>query len=157
MTTQQIISAIPLAYLLVGAIPVLVINARQSRVPNKFVVPLLFITLATSTTNAVLFGTWANWGIGLLASLFMLIGMTIWHERSGTIGMGDVKLITTGLLIICSVSLLHALIYLGAVVLAFILVWLVMLFVLRDIERLVKVAPVILVIIIGVSSSALFA
>lgn len=157
MTTQQIISAIPLAYLSLGFIPLVILNFRQNRVPNKFLMPVFLITLITNTTTAIMFGTWVNWGVSILSSVLLLIGLVIWHHRSGQIGMGDIKLIVFGLFMISSVSLMYSLIYLGSVILGFVLLGLALFFFSKKRETIVRVAPMLLAIIISIGSLAVFA
>jgi leader peptidase (prepilin peptidase)/N-methyltransferase len=83
------------AYLAVFTIPLVVIDLRQRRLPNKITLPAIAISLL----GVVLSGEWAKAGVGLLcAGLLFGIGTTL--SIRGWLGMGDVKLLVSiGLLL----------------------------------------------------------
>ena len=88
---QTIISMLPIAYVAATAIPLMVIDFKQHRLPNKIVLPMIALTLLTQLTLAVWTGAWASLGISLgLGLAVMVLGVVA--NYYDWVGMGDVKL-----------------------------------------------------------------
>jgi leader peptidase (prepilin peptidase)/N-methyltransferase len=81
------------AYLLAVAWPLARTDMREHRLPNRLTLPLLPIALAGQVLAAIATGEWSRIGVSLgWAVVAFVIGLGI--NRIGTLGMGDVKLIT---------------------------------------------------------------
>ena len=80
-------------YLLVVAWPLARTDIREHRLPNKYTLPLLPIALLGQVLAASFTGEWSRLGVALgWAVVAFVVGLGI--NRMGTLGMGDVKLIT---------------------------------------------------------------
>ena len=80
-------------YLVAVAWPLARTDIREHRLPNKLTLPLLPIALFGQVLAAWLCGEWSRLGIALgWAVVSFVVGLGI--NRIGTLGMGDVKLIT---------------------------------------------------------------
>lgn len=103
--TNETLLFIPVAYLIAIAYPLLVIDIKTHRLPNKLVLPLFPIWLLTSITYVVLTGDWWNALLMplLLSFAYLLIGTVANYFH--WIGMGDVKLITAMVLSLSWASL----------------------------------------------------
>jgi leader peptidase (prepilin peptidase) / N-methyltransferase len=83
------------AYLAVFTIPLVVIDLKQRRLPNKITLPAIAVTLV----GIALSGEWAKLGVGLLCAA-LLFGVGTALSIKGWLGMGDVKLLVSiGLLL----------------------------------------------------------
>ena len=104
MNTQTLLF-IPVAYLIAIAVPLLVIDIKEHRLPNKLVLPLFPIWLLTSITYVVLTADWWNALLMplLLAIAYFIVGIVANYFE--WIGMGDVKLITAMVLSLSWTSL----------------------------------------------------
>lgn len=81
------------AYLLAVAWPLARTDIREHRLPNRLTLPLLPIALVGQLVAAVASGQWSKLAISLgWAVAAFAVGLAI--NRVGTLGMGDVKLIT---------------------------------------------------------------
>jgi leader peptidase (prepilin peptidase)/N-methyltransferase len=88
---QTILSMLPVAYVAATAIPLVAIDIKQHRLPNKIVLPMIALTLLTQLTLAVWTGAWASLGISLgLGLAVMVLGVVA--NYYDWVGMGDVKL-----------------------------------------------------------------
>lgn len=91
MSTLDIVALIPLAYLAVVAIPLIITDVREHRLPNKFVLPFIAISFLTSIAVAIISGDW----IRLLITVgfaFAILFIGIYLSGRDVVGMGDVKL-----------------------------------------------------------------
>lgn len=80
-------------YLLAVAWPLARTDIREHRLPNKYTLPLLPIALVGQALAASFTGQWSRLGVALgWAVVAFVVGLGI--NRMGTLGMGDVKLIT---------------------------------------------------------------
>ena len=80
-------------YLLAVAWPLARTDIREHRLPNKYTLPLLPIALVGQVLAASFTGEWSRLGVALgWAVVAFVVGLGI--NRMGTLGMGDVKLIT---------------------------------------------------------------
>lgn len=78
------------AYLAVFSIPLIVIDIRERRLPNKITLPGIAVTLL----GLGLAGDWLRFGIAVgLACLVFLVGTLV--SMRGWLGMGDVKLLVS--------------------------------------------------------------
>jgi len=107
---QILISLVPIAYVAGMAIPVLIIDLKEHRVPNKVVMPLLLLTLLCWLTLAVWQGKWAELGLSVLVFLGLMF-MGIILNYFDWLGMGDVKCMATLGLIIAWFSVPASLIF----------------------------------------------
>jgi len=90
-TLLDIIVLVPLAYLAVIAIPLVVTDIKEHRLPNKFVLPFILISFLTSFAVAVISADWIRFLITFgVAVAILFIG--IYLNGRDVIGMGDVKL-----------------------------------------------------------------
>ena len=81
------------AYLAAVAWPLARTDIREHRLPNKYTLPLLPIALFGQVLAALFAGEWSRLGIALgWALVSFVVGLAI--NRIGTLGMGDVKLIS---------------------------------------------------------------
>ncbi len=104
-------------YLVAVAYRLSVIDIREHRLPNRLVLPAFPIALAGHLIASALAKAWFNLLVALACGLLaLLIGLAA--NRWATLGMGDVKLITTISLSLGWFSFLAPLI---AVVLAFVI------------------------------------
>ena len=90
---------VPIVYLALVAIPLIVIDIREHRLPNKLVIPAIPLTLVLWVIVASIEGKWGNLfialGIGLLT-----FGLGLGANRLLELGMGDVKLFTAMALVL---------------------------------------------------------
>lgn len=93
MSIPDIIYYLPLVYLAVVAIPLVVIDLQQHRLPNKIVLPFLLLALVCNVAVNAVNGTWLNLSasLGFPIAVF-IIGMVANYYN--WLGMGDVKLLT---------------------------------------------------------------
>jgi leader peptidase (prepilin peptidase)/N-methyltransferase len=95
----QIISLLPVIYVVVTAIPLIVIDLKEQRLPNKIVAPLILLTLASWLTLAIWQGKWAELGLAFaLAFGVFILGLCL--NFIDYVGMGDVKYATALTLIV---------------------------------------------------------
>ena len=88
---QTIISMLPVAYVAATVIPLVAIDIKEHRLPNKIVLPMIALTLLTQLTLTVWAGAWASLGISLgLGLAVMVLGVVA--NYYDWVGMGDVKL-----------------------------------------------------------------
>jgi leader peptidase (prepilin peptidase)/N-methyltransferase len=88
---QTIISMLPVAYVAATVIPLVAIDIKQHRLPNRIVLPMIALTLLTQLTLAVWTGAWASLGISVgLGLAVMVLGVVA--NYYDWVGMGDVKL-----------------------------------------------------------------
>ena len=80
-------------YLLAVAWPLARTDIREHRLPNRLTLPLLPVALFGQVLAAGFSGEWSRLGVSLgWAVVAFVVGLGI--NRIGTLGMGDVKLIT---------------------------------------------------------------
>jgi leader peptidase (prepilin peptidase)/N-methyltransferase len=121
---ETIISMLPVAYVAATAIPLLIVDIKEHRLPNKIVLPMIGIALLTHLVLAVWTGAWASLGVSVgLGFATLMLGIYLNYKEH--IGMGDVKLMTGLTMITAWFSPLIALMFLpllvviGAVVVIF--------------------------------------
>jgi leader peptidase (prepilin peptidase)/N-methyltransferase len=90
---ETIITGLPVAYIAVTALPLLVIDMKQHRLPNKIVLPMISITFVSQLSLAILTSAWATFGISL-GIAFVVFVLGVFMNYKNHIGMGDVKLLT---------------------------------------------------------------
>ena len=92
MSIIDIISLLPLAYLAVIALPLVVIDYEQHRLPNKIVLPFVATSFLSVLVVNIANQSWLNLllAVGIPLAAFIL-GMFL--NYYGYIGMGDIKLL----------------------------------------------------------------
>ena len=139
---ETVVSMLPLAYVVATAVPLLVVDIKQHRLPNKIVLPMIGITLLTHLILAVWTGAWASLGISVgLGFATLLLG--IYLNYKDHIGMGDVKLITALTMITAWFSPLIGLMFLPMIVLLGALLVLVVVYI-SPVIRNVPMGPTVL-------------
>jgi len=104
----DIISALPLVYLAVATIPLIVIDYKLHRLPNKIVLPFAALAFITAITVNVATQSWINLLLAVgLPFVWFIIGILL--NYFDVVGMGDVKFITALLLAVGVYSPLIAL------------------------------------------------
>ena len=104
---EKIIALLPVAHLAIILVPLLIIDAREHRLPNKIVLPLIAITFLSQLVSAIFYGAWATFGISLgLSFAALLLGLYMNYKQS--LGMGDVKLIAGLTMLLSSFTVLGA-------------------------------------------------
>jgi len=104
ITAEQIILAYPIAYLAVTGIPLIVIDIRERRLPNKITLPFIAMALLANLTASIVTANLAGFFFSVLVALLFGVAGTIFSYR-GWIGMGDVKLSVGMLLVVGYFSL----------------------------------------------------
>ena len=89
---QTVISMLPVAYVAATAVPLMVVDIKQHRLPNKIVLPMIAITLLSQLTLAIWTGAWASLGISV-GMFFGVLAIGLYLNYKDWIGMGDVKLL----------------------------------------------------------------
>ena len=108
MSILDIISALPLVYLAVATIPLIVIDYKLHRLPNKIVLPFAALAFITAITVNVATQSWINLLLAVgLPFVWFIIGLVL--NYFDVVGMGDVKFITALLLAVGVYSPLIAL------------------------------------------------
>lgn len=88
---KTFIAVMPLVYLAVMAIPLITIDIREHRLPNKIILPFIFTSLITDIVASFVSGEW--WRLGLALAVAFGIGIAgIVANYFDLIGMGDIKL-----------------------------------------------------------------
>ena len=91
MSVIDVIALLPLAMLAVVALPLVVIDYEQHRLPNKIVLPFVALSFLTVLVVNVANQSWLN--LLLAAGVPLLVAILgLYLNYTGWIGMGDVKL-----------------------------------------------------------------
>ena len=81
----------PLVYLAIVAIPLITIDIREHRLPNKIILPFIALGLVTDLVASFAGGEW--WRLGLALAVAFGIGIAgMVANYFDLIGMGDIKL-----------------------------------------------------------------
>jgi leader peptidase (prepilin peptidase)/N-methyltransferase len=97
MSILDIISALPLVYLAVATIPLVVIDYKLHRLPNKIVLPFAALAFITAIVVNVATQSWINLLLAVgLPFVWFIIGLVL--NYLDVVGMGDVKFVTALLL-----------------------------------------------------------
>jgi leader peptidase (prepilin peptidase)/N-methyltransferase len=108
MPILDIISALPLVYLAVATIPLIVIDYKLHRLPNKIVLPFAALAFITAIIVNVATQSWINLLLAVgLPFVWFIIGILL--NYFDVVGMGDVKFLTALLLAVGVYSPLIAL------------------------------------------------
>lgn len=116
---NTLIQFLPVAYFAVVAIPLVITDIREHRLPNKLTLPAIAITLGSWLLLAIDENRWHTFGVAV-GSAVIIFALGLGANRLGYLGMGDVKL-ATGLVLLLAwfVGLVAvALPVIGAVVVA---------------------------------------
>ena len=108
MSVIDIIALLPLAYLAVAALPLVVIDYEQHRLPNKIVLPFVALSFLTILVVNIANQSWLNLLLAVGLPLLVAI-LGLYLNYKGWIGMGDVKLFFGVLLAVSVYSPLTAL------------------------------------------------
>ncbi|CAB4128733.1 Prepilin type IV endopeptidase, peptidase domain containing protein [uncultured Caudovirales phage] len=88
---EIVFQVLPVLYLLLASVPLIVIDIREHRLPNKIVLPSIPLTFFSWLVLAIADGLWVKFVVALsCAILAFAIGFTL--NRFGLLGMGDAKL-----------------------------------------------------------------
>jgi leader peptidase (prepilin peptidase) / N-methyltransferase len=90
---EPLVAALGIFYLLAVSWALARTDIRERRLPNKFVLPAFPITLLGQLLAGIVFGNWLAMLFGFVCGLVGFL-TTLWLNRIGALGMGDVKLIT---------------------------------------------------------------
>jgi leader peptidase (prepilin peptidase)/N-methyltransferase len=94
-----LIAVMPLVYLAVMAIPLITIDIREHRLPNKIILPFIVMGVVTDLVASFIGGEW--WRLGLALAVAFGIGIAgIVANYFDLIGMGDIKLFFGSALVI---------------------------------------------------------
>lgn len=123
MNLADYVASIGSLYLFAVAWPLSVVDIREHRLPNKFVLPAFPITLIGLLVAAIIGNRWPQFGAALLSAVIAL-AVGLLANKFGSLGMGDVKLISATTLSLAWFSLLSPIIalVLGFVVAAVVIV-----------------------------------
>jgi leader peptidase (prepilin peptidase)/N-methyltransferase len=80
-------------YLLAVALPLARTDIREHRLPNKYTLPAIAISLIAELLAAAIGNQWFNFEVALICG-FIAFAVALLANRFATLGMGDVKLIT---------------------------------------------------------------
>jgi leader peptidase (prepilin peptidase)/N-methyltransferase len=97
---ETLLTLLPLSYVAGAAIPLMLIDIKEHRLPNKIVLPMIAVTFLSQLTLAIWTGAWASLGISV-GLAFAVLAVGIYMNYRDWIGMGDVKLMA-GLTMIAS-------------------------------------------------------
>ena len=90
---DNIIQALPVAYFGAVAVPLIITDIREHRLPNKLTIPAIPLTAVSWLVLAVMGNRWADFAVALgVAVIVFAVGLGV--NRMGYLGMGDVKLFT---------------------------------------------------------------
>lgn len=106
---ETLIAVVPLVYLAVMAIPLLITDYKEHRLPNKTILPFIVLSFFAGLIASAVSGEWFRFGYAVIIA-FTLGIIGIIANYAGLIGMGDVKLFFGVALTISWFSPLHFLI-----------------------------------------------
>lgn len=123
MDLVDCIAATGSIYLFAVAWPLSRVDIREHRLPNKFVLPAFPITILGLLIAAIIGDRWPQF-VTAIATAFVALVIGLLANRYGSLGMGDVKLISATTLSLAWFSLLSPIIalVLGFVVAAVVIV-----------------------------------
>lgn len=92
-TLASLISALGLGYLALTAWPLAKTDIKVRRLPNIYVLPSFPITILGQVTAGVITGVWVNilWA---WVAMIVTFAISLFVNRLGLMGMGDVKLMS---------------------------------------------------------------
>jgi Flp pilus assembly protein protease CpaA len=88
------IAYIPVAYLLLVGVAIVYIDLREKRIPNKLVLPATGALVITTIAIAFITGDWLK-ALLTFVIAFAVFSLLTYFSVKGSLGMGDVKLVTT--------------------------------------------------------------
>lgn len=100
------IAYIPVVYLLLVGIPIIYIDLREKRIPNKLVLPATGALIITTLVLPFITGDWLKTLLTILIA-FAVFSLLTYFSFRGWIGMGDVKLVTTMGLAVSAFALIN--------------------------------------------------
>lgn len=87
----DIVALLPLAYLAVIAIPLIIVDVREHRLPNKMILPFIALSFITTIVVSLVAGQWISLLITLGTAVAILF-LGVYLNGLEWLGMGDVKL-----------------------------------------------------------------
>lgn len=90
-TTAAVIALLPAAYLLAIAWPLVRVDLREHRLPNRFTYPGLIAGVVCEFAASAISWQWWRFAIGV-ALTFLLLAAGVFGNHFDLFGMGDVKL-----------------------------------------------------------------
>jgi Flp pilus assembly protein protease CpaA len=90
---DAIIQALPVAYFVAVAVPLITTDIREHRLPNKLTLPAIPLTAVSWLALAVMGNRWVDLAVAVgVAVIVFAVGLGV--NLMGVLGMGDVKLFT---------------------------------------------------------------
>jgi leader peptidase (prepilin peptidase)/N-methyltransferase len=96
---EQVLIALPVVYLAGTAVPLIITDVREHRLPNKLTLPAFPLTLLCWLGWGITHGDWAKLLIALACAIGVF-GLGVLANRFAGLGMGDVKLVTSQVLVL---------------------------------------------------------
>jgi len=90
-TTAALIALLPAAYLLAIALPLVRIDLREHRLPNRFTYPGLIAGVTCEFAASAVSWQWWRFAIGIALTI-LLLAAGVFGNHFDLFGMGDVKL-----------------------------------------------------------------
>lgn len=92
MVWSGVFASLGAIYLFIVSWPLSIIDVREHRLPNKFVLPAFPILILGFLVASIIQNSWQQTLLALIASIVAFaIGLVV--NRFGSLGMGDVKLL----------------------------------------------------------------
>lgn len=145
---------VPIAHLLLLAIPLAVYDIRERRLPNKWVVPNLALAFV-SVVATMFFGEWGRALIALGVALLVFVLLLVANNLD-VVGMGDVKLLTAVSLPFAWFSPLYVLALIGLVIVATAIVVLYKIYLSRSPKPTLPLGPIVLATFAGLAGTIVF-
>ena len=140
---QQIATLLPFAYIAGAAIPLMIVDFKQHRLPNKIVYPLMLTTIIAQLTLAITQGSWATLGVSLLSGLIVMIAGVLLNFQEW-MGMGDAKLMAALTMVLVPLMGFYSMLLLPTSLVAGVVIGLVIQMLKRHIITHIPLGPTIL-------------
>lgn len=88
---NTLIQVLPVIYFTAVAVPLVITDIREHRLPNKLTLPAIPLTLGSWLALAVMDNRWADFAVAV-GSAVIIFALGLGANRVGSLGMGDVKL-----------------------------------------------------------------
>jgi len=134
---------LPVAYIAATAVPLMVIDIKQHRLPNKIVLPMIAITFLSQLTLAIWTGAWASLGISVgLGFAMLVLGLAANYFQ--WVGMGDVKLLVALTMMLSWFTMLGAVLLMPISIAVGFVVTILTMFLKKKLPTAIPLGPVIL-------------
>lgn len=90
----DLIILLPIAYIVILAVPLVITDLREHRLPNPMTISAIAVTFSSLVVQGLISSDWARALSGLLAGAITFYAGFLLAKRDA-IGMGDVKLLTS--------------------------------------------------------------